>query len=69
MIGDDGGALRHHQRKVRVQDCLAVKRTILPERGLACAEAIFTAYEEWKAFPELALVRGNGEKFGGQVSL
>src|SRR5258708_24049062 len=58
MIGDDGGALRHHQRKVCVQDCLAVERAVLPEGSLPCAEAIFTAHEEWKVFLELALVRG-----------
>ena len=58
MIGDDGGTLRHHQRQVRVQDCLAIQRAIWPEGPLPCAEAIFTADKEWKVLLELALVRG-----------
>src|SRR5450759_3761308 len=46
MIGDDGRPLGHHQRKVRVHDCLAVECAELPQNILAGAEAIFTADEE-----------------------
>ena len=57
MIGDDGGPFGHHQRKVRVDDCLAVERAVLPQSILSRAEAIFAADEERQIFLELAFVR------------
>src|SRR6516165_8102909 len=58
MIGDDGGPLRHHQGQVRLHNCFAVERAVLPEATLPCAEAIFTSDEEWKVLLELAFVCG-----------
>jgi hypothetical protein len=48
VIGDDGGAFRHHQHEIRIEDCFAIERTELTAGGGAAdAKGVLAAYEEW----------------------
>src|SRR3981081_2533460 len=55
MVGNDGRAFRHHEREVRVQDCLSVKRPILAGSGLARAKAILAPTKKGRPFLSLPL--------------
>ena len=57
MVGNDGRPFGHHEREVRVQDCLSVKRPILASSGLAHAKAILATDEEGQILFEPTLVR------------
>src|SRR5262245_43576346 len=57
MIGHHCRPFSHHEREVRVRDCLAVERAILAGIGLADAKTVLSANEERKAVLEFALVR------------
>src|SRR6516225_5071061 len=57
MITHHGWSFSHHEREVRVRDCLAVERAILAGIGFADAKTVLSANEERKAVLELALVR------------
>src|SRR5262249_60735986 len=57
MITHHGWSFSHHEREVRIHDCLAVERAILASIGFAHAKAVLSANEERKAVLEFALVR------------
>src|SRR5262249_30763303 len=56
MIGHNGGALCQHERKLCVQDRLAIESAVLPDRRFARAETILASYEERQVAIVLALV-------------
>ena len=57
MVSNEGRPFGHHEREVRVQDCLSVKRPILASSGLAHAKAILAADEERQTLFEPPPVR------------
>src|SRR5215475_773292 len=56
MIGHNGGAFCQHERKLCIQDRLAIESAVLPDRRFARAETILASYEERQVALELALV-------------
>ena len=56
MIGYNGRSLCQHERKLRVEDRLAIESAVLPDGGFARAKTILAAYEERQVAFELALI-------------
>src|SRR5262245_36749202 len=48
VIGNDGGAFRHHQHETRIEDRFAIERTELTAGGGATdAKGVLATDEEW----------------------